>query len=212
MSLSHEIMIELMQYADGELDAEARTRVETLLETSAEARGVVGALGALGDVVREGIEERASSSGHAADGIADGVMAAIASAAGESRDERAGDRRVVPFAPPPRPAPPVPRKIRAGGASAVIAIVALAAGVILFARSNGPTPSHGDLFASAPPGSISEPAPSAAASEGIAQVEREAGRPGGSPLDPQQGQRLLHGPSARARDERARKRRHLDRR
>jgi len=182
MTLSHEAMIELMQFADGELDAEARVRVEALLESSAEARGVVDAMGTLGEVVREGIEERASTSGRAADGIADGVMAAIATAAAEGREARGGDRNVVPFA-PSRPALPVPRKVRAGGASAVVAVLALAAGVVLFARSKEPTPSHGDLFASAPPSAISGPAASSAASKAIAQIASSGAEAGGVDLE-----------------------------
>ena len=87
-TLSHETMLELMQYADGELDGDAatRARVEELLRTSEEARRVVAAMGTLGDIVREGADGR----GAVADAIADRVMAGIATGADADADEEAG--------------------------------------------------------------------------------------------------------------------------
>jgi anti-sigma factor RsiW len=54
MSLSRETMMDLMAYADGELDAEARARVEALVASSEEARRVVAEMGYVGDWVRAG--------------------------------------------------------------------------------------------------------------------------------------------------------------
>ena len=170
MTLSQETMLELMQYADGELDGETRARIEGLLRSNAEARGVVEAMGTLGDVVRDGVEERARGAS-AADGIADGVMSAIA-AAGEIERRGSGARAgagaaadVVPFV-PATDRRKAPRKARPGALPAAVAILALAAGVALFARSKEPASRHGDIFASAPPASMSEPQAEAAVAAG----------------------------------------------
>jgi hypothetical protein len=137
MSLSKETMLELMRYADGdaELDAASRARIEALLRASEEARGVVEAMGALGDFVREGASQRPGKSA-AADAIADGVMAAIAQ---ESV-------RVAPIA--------RARRSRAGAASAVIVALALASGVIFSLRSKLPAP-----IAKVEPAVTARPAP-----------------------------------------------------
>jgi anti-sigma factor RsiW len=76
MSLTHDAMLELMAYADGELDGADRARVEALVRTSDEARRVVDAMRGLGDVVRE-LESSGPASRGDADGIADDVMRAI---------------------------------------------------------------------------------------------------------------------------------------
>jgi anti-sigma factor RsiW len=123
MSLPKETMIELMQYADGELDAAARARVEALLQANEEARGVVEAIGTLGVVVREGASERIERSAAAYD-VADGVMAAIAATTKETR--------VAPIG--------RPRRARSGATSAAIVVLALAAGVVFFFRSKAPAP------------------------------------------------------------------------
>jgi len=159
-TLSHETMLELMQYADGELDGDAatRARVEELLRTSEEARRVVAAMGTLGDIVREGADGR----GAVADAIADRVMAGIATGADADADEEAGTAEaarsapvakgaganVVPLA---RPAP----RARSGAAPAILAGLALAAGVVLFIRSQGsPSSSREGRYAAAAPPSV----------------------------------------------------------
>jgi hypothetical protein len=48
--------IELMQQADGELDAEAAARVERAVEADARARGVIAGVRGLGDAVRGHLE------------------------------------------------------------------------------------------------------------------------------------------------------------
>lgn len=68
--------LELMQFADGELD-EARAReIERHLAASAEARAFVSSIGTLGDLIRD------SAAHHAADAldVSDAVMSAIDSA------------------------------------------------------------------------------------------------------------------------------------
>jgi hypothetical protein len=69
-------MIELMALADGELEGEARSRVEALVASNAEARTVVDGLrhGQVGAWLRTSFDERAAAG---AAGIADGVMARI---------------------------------------------------------------------------------------------------------------------------------------
>jgi anti-sigma factor RsiW len=163
-TLSRETMLDLMQYADGELDGDARARVEELLATSAEARGVVEAMGTLGDIVRHGVEERASASA-AADAIADSVMAGIArEAPAQVAREHAPRAQVVPLARPARLSRPVV-------ASAVISVLALAAGVVLFVRSEGSSRSaKGYYAAAAAPSDEAEDAPSDGP-EALAQTE-----------------------------------------
>jgi hypothetical protein len=157
MSLSPEMMLELMQYADGELDEAARERVEALLRANEEARGVVEAMGALGEVVREGVEDRAATH-TAADGIADGVMAALLHDAGVGQGGG-----VVPID-RARPA----RRARTGMTSAGVAAFALAAGVFLFVTTKAPAPvAKEDPVPSAPP---TVESPAAAAPEAVAAV------------------------------------------
>jgi anti-sigma factor RsiW len=81
MSLSHETLMELMSFADGELDAEDRARVESLIASDDEARRVVEAMrgGEVGSWLAGSLEQHAVAAG--ADRIADGVMSAIANTA-----------------------------------------------------------------------------------------------------------------------------------
>src|SRR6185312_14724815 len=74
-TLSREAMIELMAYADGELDGDALARAEQLVRSDDEARRLVDAMRGIGEVVRELPEAHASER---ASGIADDVMARIA--------------------------------------------------------------------------------------------------------------------------------------
>jgi anti-sigma factor RsiW len=81
MSLSQEIMLDLMAYADGELEGPDAERVEKLLRENDEARRLVAELGApaVAAWLRTSQEEMAASKG--ADKIADAVMAKIAAPA-----------------------------------------------------------------------------------------------------------------------------------
>ncbi len=75
MSLSRETMLDLMAFADGEIDAEARERVDKLVRDDAEAARVVTAIRSaeLRPWLVQAFEQRA----HRADGIADAVMARL---------------------------------------------------------------------------------------------------------------------------------------
>jgi hypothetical protein len=77
MSLSRETVLELMSLADGELEGDARDRVERLVASSEEARRVVEAMrrAEVGTWLSESTHDRAGRAG--ADGIADAVMSAI---------------------------------------------------------------------------------------------------------------------------------------
>jgi anti-sigma factor RsiW len=133
MSLPHETMIDLMQYADGELEADGRVRVEELVRTNDEARRILDAMGALGDVVREGAEARAEAAG--IDEIAEEVIAKIERAETTFR----GKQIVVPIADARASRE---RAGRGRGLGIAAVIVALAAGVFLVMRNEAtPTPS-----------------------------------------------------------------------
>jgi anti-sigma factor RsiW len=129
MSLPHETMIDLMAYADGELEADARARVDELLRTNDEARRVLDAMGALGDVVREGADARAEAAG--IDEIAEEVITRIERAEPTGK----GTQIVVPIA-----EARASREGRGGRVAVAIAVFALAAGVFLVLRSNGTSP------------------------------------------------------------------------
>ena len=80
MSLSHETLLELMAYADGELEGGDRARVEALLGQSAEARQVVAGISgaesaAVGHWLRNSQEQKATAAG--IDALANSVMAQV---------------------------------------------------------------------------------------------------------------------------------------
>ncbi|HEY8042133.1 MAG TPA: hypothetical protein VIF15_20155 [Polyangiaceae bacterium] len=129
MSLPQETMLELMALADGELDGEARQRAEKLVADSEEARGVLRAMEglrspALGAWLEESMESRSA----AADGIADAVMARLASGDGgvvrlvDARARRASRVQVA--------------------IGATCAALALAAGIAVYIRSDRETVSQ----------------------------------------------------------------------
>jgi hypothetical protein len=94
MSLTPETMLELMALADGELEGHARARVEKLVAESEEARRVVDAMRApeLGAWLAEAVDARAG----AADGIADAVMAKLASSPAHRDRDSDRDRSGAP--------------------------------------------------------------------------------------------------------------------
>jgi anti-sigma factor RsiW len=126
MSLSAETMLELMAYADGELEGDDLARIETLLASDPDAERVVSSMQTLGDCVRVTEGERRIPK--IVDRIADDVMSKI-----EAEKAR---RAVVPLAPRPIR---VRNAIVAGSISAAIAI---AAGWAMFVRpaDDLPTP------------------------------------------------------------------------
>jgi anti-sigma factor RsiW len=145
MTLSREAMMDLMAYADGELDDASRARVEALLRTNAEARGVVDAMGTLGDAVRS-TAELSGEAGAKVDAIADGVMATIARAPAAD-----GEKKVVSIAPA--------RAKRGGAAAGIFVALALAAAVLLFLK-NGDRASSVAKEEPLAPGAAASPAAS----------------------------------------------------
>src|SRR5690349_1733597 len=74
MSLSQQLMLELMAYADGELDGADRARIEKLLSSNEDARRMISALDNLGERIDEAYEE---PSAVLSNGIANAVMARV---------------------------------------------------------------------------------------------------------------------------------------
>lgn len=130
MSLSHDTMIELMAYADGELAGDDLARVEAILAKSAEARQVVEALGVPAIGAWLGVSSIGSSIGSAkADGIADAVMAKI------EASSAAPTPKVSDMA-----AAREKRAARIRFAAALAAVAAVAAGVIAYIGTESPSP------------------------------------------------------------------------
>jgi hypothetical protein len=129
MSLSQETLIEIMSLADGELDGEARVRVERLVAESEEARRALDGFRAphVPLWLSESLDRHATAAG--ADRIADAVMGAIPA---EDHDGPVS-AKVVRIA-----ARPAAARTSRGGllAASVVGAMALAAGVALFIRSN----------------------------------------------------------------------------
>jgi hypothetical protein len=125
MSLSRETMTELMAFADGELDGEARVRMEKLAAESPEARRLVDAMRspALGGWLAAGLDERTV----AADGIADAVMAKI-----DAARKEAGIEGVVRLS----AARPRRSSITRGQVAAMTGFLALAATIFLYMRND----------------------------------------------------------------------------
>jgi anti-sigma factor RsiW len=123
MSLSRETLLELMAYADGELEGDAVGRIEALLASSSDARRVVESIARVGDEL-ERVYPRPE--GAAYETIADRVMLGVARIQAEAPEQhlpRAGkltDLRGVRE-----------RRVKVG--AAVLAAVALAAGIVLTA-------------------------------------------------------------------------------
>jgi hypothetical protein len=134
-------MLELMAFADGELEGEARERVAKLAEESEEAARVVRAMRApaLGAWLTEATEERAA----AADGIADVVMARLGAGAGATRLSDARARRTS--------------GVMRGQITVVAGIFALAATILLYVRSDRETRSDREGTSSPPIASVAVP-------------------------------------------------------
>jgi hypothetical protein len=81
MSLSHETVLELMSFADGELAGDDKDRVEKLVASSEEARQVLEAMrrAEVGAWLSESMDHRAGRGG------ADAIAAAVMSAVGDGR-------------------------------------------------------------------------------------------------------------------------------
>jgi hypothetical protein len=150
VSLSHETMLDLMAYADGEADADVSARIEKLLVDDAEARDVLAAMtgpvAEVGAFVAREAEAHAMRSG--ADTIANAVMGTIAKAhvpTVSSLDAARGRREA-----------------RGRTAVVIAAMVAIAAGVFFYVRSTGDDTSGVSPMASMGP---SEAVPASASAE-----------------------------------------------
>jgi anti-sigma factor RsiW len=128
--LSREAMLDLMAYADGELEGAERARIEELVRKSEEARRVVDSLRTLGDVVRT-LPESEAVSQRLLDGIADGIA-----------DDVMRSLEAEPAVPVSNVVPLAAR--RAGGrgraVGVAVGVLALAAGALLMLRTSGPAP------------------------------------------------------------------------
>jgi len=138
-ALSEEALLDLMAYADGELDGEAHARVEALIASDEQAARVVAEMQTLGECIRitEGERPVPDSVGS----IVDHVMIQVA----QIQNEKIA--AVVPL--------PVRRR-RAAVAATVSAAIALAAGWALFMRPTADLDNDG----AEPQAVLSAPAPS----------------------------------------------------
>jgi anti-sigma factor RsiW len=118
VKLSQGEVFDLMAYVDGELDGEAKAKVENLLQKNADARRLVDEMRALGPVVQKIYEPPAAA---LSEGIADLVMARVAQEEPTRRSVRAP--KLVDLRAERE------RRIKVG--AAIVAAVALAAGVVL---------------------------------------------------------------------------------
>jgi len=117
VKLSQGEVFDLMAYVDGELDGDAKAKVEKLMATNAEARRLVDEMRALGPIVQKIYEPPAAAQ---SDAIADLVMAKIA----ERKSIRAP--KLVDLRAERE------RRIKVG--AAIVAAVALAAGIVLMTQ------------------------------------------------------------------------------
>lgn len=135
--IAREQMLELMAYADGELDGAARSAVEARLASDPEAARFVAELGGLGGLVREGFEVSAEADRVAAFDVADVVMARVANEASTtsaSVDAARGSVRSLESARARRRAPVVP---------VMVGLLAVAAAGFLVLRKPAATPMAG---------------------------------------------------------------------
>jgi anti-sigma factor RsiW len=161
MSLSKEALLELMAYADGELEGEDAQRVEALLATDEEARTFVASLAPVGEWVARAEEEHAVASG--ADSIASAVMEKI----------DAG-RRPVSLDDARR------KRLRERITWVVAGVVAVAAGVAVYLRSEVPGAAPGPV-AVTPPAKAPAPEKATTPNEGHTAVAANTTAPDEEP-------------------------------
>jgi len=120
MTLSSKDMLDVMAWADGELEGEEAARVEALIEKDADAKELVRSFGALGDFVRDTHEKQSAPD------LSNEVMAKIA----PNDIERARLKRGM--------------RTRVG--AAVATALALAAGFVIWQRTHvEPTTGKNDV-------------------------------------------------------------------
>ena len=131
MTLSKDVMMELMAYADGELEPTEMARVERLIAADADAKRLVESLGVLGEVV---VQMHDAPHAAATEGLVDDIMARV---------EKEGAPRKSSMRPPRVVDLRDRRENRLKVTGAIIAMVALAAGIVVTTRkANEDTPSH----------------------------------------------------------------------
>jgi hypothetical protein len=164
MSLPQETMLQLMAFADGELEGEDRARIEALVAQSGEARQVVEAMRS--PVIGTWLGQEMDARGVAADGIADAVMDSLV----EAEPAAGGGGGVVRLAERSRGRKGARVQVVAG---VVVVTLALAAGVTLYVSSMD----QGTERAKAPVASVetpsvdiqAPPAPATAVAQGPSQ-------------------------------------------
>lgn len=138
MSLPHDTLIELMSFADGELEGDAKARVEKLVAESDEARRALEGFQAphVGLWLTEALDRRATAAG--ADTIAEAVMGRLPGEAHEPREVRE-----APVAPAVKIGDAAAKRaVPRGGprrgvfVAAALGVTAIAAGLALFIRSS----------------------------------------------------------------------------
>jgi hypothetical protein len=139
MTLPREVVLELMAFADGELDGAARERAESLVASNTEARGFVEATRSahLRAFLESEVDRKAAAAG--ADAIAASVIRALAaqeqSAAGEgaaSPVAAPGETPLRLYARVPRPALASAQVRTSLGVATFGVALAMAAGVALY--------------------------------------------------------------------------------
>jgi anti-sigma factor RsiW len=166
VKLSQGEVFDLMAYADGELDGDAKAKVERMISERPDARRFVEELGALGPIVQKIYEEPAPA---LSEGIADAVMTRLADEPAPKKSSR----------PPKLVDLSAERERRIKVGAAIVAAVALAAGVVLTTQrvndqSHAPIAERRIQGAPQPtPPAPSEPAPAEPAAVAVGGVDVE---------------------------------------
>lgn len=140
MKLSQGRLEQLMAYADGELSGTERIEVEALLSENEDARQFLVEIGHLGGFLRDGWQESPQAKMVATFDIADDVMKVIAAEKPASKPGEADAKPAV------RSLEEARQKRAAGGGNgvkiggAVLAFLAAAAAVAIFARQPAESP------------------------------------------------------------------------
>ncbi len=176
--LSSETMMKLMAYADGELEDDERLEAEKLLASDIAALQFVEQITGAGNLVGEGYEASKTAKTVAAFDVTDAVMAKVAL-------EKAADRAAkAERAPPSSVLSPLElarikrqQRLKIGGT--VVAALALAAAVFVYARPSETPMAKGPTTLPAPqttttqaqaPGTMQAQAPAPAATNGGVDV------------------------------------------
>lgn len=164
MSLPRELTMELMAYADGELDADAVARVEGILAQDPEARRVVAALS--GDAVGDFLREASDAAGERAEaaGMLDAVMTRVAAEAMRPKVASLNAARAKREA-----------KTRLIGAGVII--LALAAAVTLYVRTqrSATAPDTNTQAQIAPAATVAPPQPTQGVAPSVTPTLAPAG-------------------------------------